>query len=60
MGYNLGGGTFAGGVSTPLHKHNVNCKYSVLHNVMKDSLLIVGVILQRWSVKTSFLSSLRR
>ena len=32
----------------------------VLSNVMKDLLLIVGVILHRWSIKTLILSSLRR
>ena len=35
------------------------CEHSVLPNVMKDSLLIVRVILRRWSVKTLVLSSLR-
>ena len=34
-------------------------KHSVLPNVMKDPLLIVGVILRRWSVKTLILMSLR-
>ena len=35
-------------------------KHYVLPNVMKDFLLIVRVILRRWSVKTLILSSLRR
>ena len=36
-----------------------NTQHSVLPNVMKDPLLIVKVILRRWSVKTLILSSLR-
>ena len=35
-------------------------EHSVLTNVMKDPLLIVRVILQRWSVKTLILSGLSR
>ena len=35
------------------------CEHSVLPNVMKDPLLIVKVILWRWSIKTIILSSLR-
>ena len=36
------------------------CEYSALLNVLKDSLLIVRVILLRWSIKTFILSDLRR
>ena len=36
------------------------CENSILPNVMKDPLLIVRVILRRWSVKTLVLRSLRR
>ena len=35
------------------------CEHWVLSN-MKDPVLIVGVILWRWSVKTLIFSSLRR
>ena len=35
------------------------CEHQVLPNVMKDPVLIVRVILRRWSIKTLFLSSLR-
>ena len=36
------------------------CEHWVLSNIMKDPVLIVRVILWRWSVKTLIFSSLRR
>ena len=36
------------------------CEYSALPNAMKNPLLIVKVILRRWSIKTLILRDLRR